>query len=135
MGGGAYLGGQRLQVSQVKQLSQALVAASFPAGVQIEDPSIDDFIRVMVACQAVRRMGSAALNLSYVASGRMDGYWAMATKIWDVAAGVLLVSEAGGLVTAPDGSPLDLARPQFVCTSTPELHAELSGKLGQGRVR
>ena len=76
-------------------------------------------------------MGSAALNLCYVAAGSLDGYWATSVKKWDVAAGLLMVEEAGGTTSAIDGGPFDLEDPKFITTSTPELHGELLRMLQQ----
>jgi myo-inositol-1(or 4)-monophosphatase len=70
-------------------------------------------------------MGSAALNLCHVAAGRFDGYWSKSVKIWDIAAGALLVEEAGGIFTGIDGQAFDVSRPQFVAAATPALHREL----------
>ena len=78
----------------------------------------------MMQAQAIRRMGSAALNLAYVACGRFDAAWAADTKAWDVAAGFLLIQEAGGIVTDLDGSPANLARPRFLAAANAELHGE-----------
>src|SRR5262249_35943039 len=113
-GGGAFLNGQRLRASGVVGLSQAVVAASFPPKVTSDSPALADFARVILTCQSIRRTGSAALNLCYVAAGRFDAYWAHETKTWDVAAGSLLVREAGGVITAIDGSPFSVDRPQFI---------------------
>jgi len=124
-GEGAYLNGQKLRVSGVEQLSRALVAASFSSKVEPTSPEIDQFIAAILACQGVRRTGSAALNMCYVAAGRFDGFWAMSTKAWDVAAGVLLVQEAGGVVSDLRGEPLALAEPHPVAASTPLLHRQL----------
>jgi myo-inositol-1(or 4)-monophosphatase len=124
-GGGAYCNGRRLHVSDVVHLREALVAVSFSAGVQRGSPEIDNFVNVLVACQAVRRTGSAALNLAYVAAGRFDGYFATSTSPWDVAAGFLLVQEAHGCLTALDGSPGSPFRRGFVAASTPQLCAQL----------
>ncbi|MCE9607174.1 MAG: inositol monophosphatase [Planctomycetia bacterium] len=129
LGQGAFLNDKPLRVSAVKSLSKALVAVSFPPGVGRGDPSVDDFLNVMDHAQAIRRMGSSALNLCYVAAGRIDGYWAKDTKAWDVAAGYLLVTEAGGILTSYDGGPADVTKPRFVAASTPELHRELSDLL------
>ena len=76
-------------------------------------------------CQGVRRTGSAALNFCYLAAGRYDASWGYATKIWDVAAGCLLVQEAGGIITAPDGGPFLLEKAQFAAAATPALHRQL----------
>ena len=128
-GGGAFLNGQPIHASQTKDLAQALVAASFSAKVQASSPEIDQFVAALLECQAVRRTGSAALNLCYVAAGRFDGFWAMSTKAWDVAAGILLVEEAGGIVSALDGSKLDLKLPHPVASATRELHDQFRDLL------
>ncbi|HZZ74170.1 MAG TPA: inositol monophosphatase family protein [Pirellulales bacterium] len=124
-GEGAWLNGNRLRTSAIESLSQALVAVSFGAKVAGDAPELQEFQRVVVRAQAIRRLGSAALNLSYLAAGRFDAYWAGETKAWDVAAGVLLVQEAGGCVTALDGSPFHITRPRFLACANQVLHAEL----------
>ena len=130
-GGGAFLNGQRLRTSDVQQLSQALVVASFPPRVQRNSPELAHFVNVLVQAQGMRRTGSAALNLCYVAAGRFDAFWATETHAWDIAAGMLLVQEAGGLMTNLKGQPVDLDQPRFLATATPELHAELLRVLQQ----
>lgn len=120
-GQGAWLNGQPLRTSGVRELSQAVVAASFAARVSFPSPEIDQFVATVQSSQGVRRTGSAALNLCYVAAGRFDAFWALSTKIWDVAAGVLLVEEAGGAVTRLDGGAFDLAEPHPVASASPEL--------------
>lgn len=125
VGQGAWLNGGRLAVSAVTELSQALVAVSFPARVRRDDREIADFLEVTVRAQGTRRMGSSALNLCYVAAGRFDGYWSTSTKSWDIAAGALLVTEAGGTITHYGGEAFDLARPQFIAAATTKLHGEL----------
>ena len=129
-GCGAYLNGKRLHVSGVTELKQALVAASFPPKVAPDSPVLTDFARIIVASQSVRRTGSAALNLCYVAAGRFDAYWARETLIWDVAAGWLIVCEAGGVMTALDGKPFRLDRPQFIAAASEPLHRRNSVDAG-----
>ena len=124
-GRGATLNGQPTTVSQVATLTDSLAAVGFPYDVTRESPDLRVFLEAAVKCQAVRRTGSAALNLAYLAAGRFDLYWSFSTHVWDMAAGVLLVSEAGGTVTGPDGGPLELDTGQFMAAATPELHAEL----------
>jgi myo-inositol-1(or 4)-monophosphatase len=128
-GEGAFLDGRRLHVSSVDCLSQALVGESFPPGIQRDDPVIERSIEVLVRCQGTRRTGSTALNLCYVAAGRFDAYWTLSTHPWDVAAGVLIVEEAGGLVSDLDGGPLDLNRPRPLAVSTAALGRELRDLL------
>jgi myo-inositol-1(or 4)-monophosphatase len=129
IGKGAWLNGQQIHTSSLRDLSEALVAASFSAKVLEDSPEIPQFLAVLLRCQAVRRTGSAALNLAYVAAGRFDGFWAMTTKAWDVAAGVLLVEEAGGTVTALEGGAFDLKTPHPIASANPELHARLEKLL------
>lgn len=123
-GGGAWLDGERLRVSDTGQLADSLVAISLPPQAGRDSPDVLDFVAAVPRCRAVRRIGSAALNLGYVAAGSLDAHWARAIHPWDVAAGVVLVREAGGLVSASTGGPFDLAAPHFVA-STPGIHAEL----------
>lgn len=124
-GQGAWLNGRPLRASDCQELDQAMVAASFSPDVTRDSAEIRRFVEVLVACQSVRRLGSCALNLSYVASGRIDAYWTTSVKTWDVAAGALLVEEAGAIMTDLAGGALNLARPEFLCASTPKLHADL----------
>ncbi|HEV3345020.1 MAG TPA: inositol monophosphatase family protein [Pirellulales bacterium] len=135
-GRGSWLNGASISVSAATSLSEALVAVSFAAHVRRGDPELAEFIEVMLEAQGTRRMGSSALNLCYLAAGRFDAYWSKSTKIWDIAAGALVLSEAGGLITAFDGGPLELAHPQFIAAATPQLHnqlrAVLLGKLPAG---
>ena len=133
--GGAHLNGQPIQASCCTQLREALVAASFSTGVQRDSEEIKRFLEVLVECQALRRLGSAALNLAYLACGRLDGYWATSVKTWDVAAGILMAQEAGAVFTSITGGVVDLANPRFVGAATPELHTELSSSLARGAAR
>lgn len=126
---GAFLNGRRIAVSDCEALDQALVAASLPPIVYRGSEELEKFLEVLINCQALRRFGSSALNLAYLAAGRIDAYWATSTKIWDVAAGILLVSEAGGVVTSSEGGPFDLSRPQFAAAATPRLHGDLLAAL------
>jgi myo-inositol-1(or 4)-monophosphatase len=121
-GAGAFLNGAPIRTSNVQDLSGAIVAASFAAKVQDRSAEIDQFVAALLSCQAVRRTGSAALNLCYVAAGRFDAFWALSTKIWDVAAGVLMVEEAGGVVTTPDGGTFDLDVPHPAASANQSLH-------------
>ena len=124
-GGGATLNGRPMAVSQAETVEESLVAVSFPP--RLDDQSLDlrAFMQVGPVCQAMRRTGSAALNLAYVACGRLDAHWAHEIHPWDAAAGVLLVREAGGAVSAANGKPFDLARADYLAASTARLHERL----------
>lgn len=128
-GAGAWLNRQPLRCSDVPQLAEALVIASLPVATQPQDPSVQRFLRVLGKAQTVQRTGSAALNLAYVAAGRIDGFWSTSLKPWDMAAGVLIVQEAGGRVTQTGGHPFDLNVPDLLATNGTEVHSELSQLL------
>ena len=108
-GEGARLNGVPLCVSSTPTLVDALVVTGFPYSVR-EDPGsqVSVFAAFLREAQAVRRLGSAALDLCYVAAGRFDGYWESKIQPWDIAAGALLVTEAGGTVTGANGRPFDV---------------------------
>ncbi|MBN2296478.1 MAG: inositol monophosphatase [Pirellulales bacterium] len=129
-GGGAFLNGRPICTSRVKKVNESLCGIGFPPGVRGDTPDLKAFLRVLPECQALRRTGSAALNLCYVAAGRFDACWSFATKIWDMAAGTLLVSEAGGVVTPPDDAGECLESGHFIACSTPELHESLMPLIG-----
>jgi myo-inositol-1(or 4)-monophosphatase len=120
-GQGAFLNGEPIAASGQTDLAQSLVAVSFPARIDRQSREIQDFLAMLPHCQAFRRMGSAALNLCYVAAGSLDAYWATSTKIWDIAAGALIVAEAGGTITALDGAPLDVKTGKFIAAATRPL--------------
>ena len=92
-------------------------------------PALGEMIDIMPHCQAIRRGGSAALNLAYIASGRFDAYWARDLFPWDAAAGVLLVQEAGGTVTAPNGEKFDPWKPILLAGASRALHQQLGALL------
>jgi myo-inositol-1(or 4)-monophosphatase len=121
-GRGATLNGERILTSGCETMDEAMIAGSFSPNVSRGSLEIARFLEVLHASQSVRRLGSAALNLSYVAAGRLDGYWASSVKIWDIAAGLLIVTEAGGLITQIDGNPLSLEHPDFAASASAPLH-------------
>lgn len=104
-GVGAFLNGERLRVSGHQELRSALLATGFPYDLERRRQALAAFGRFTLTARAVRRDGSAALNLAYVAAGRFDGFWEQELSPWDTAAGVLLVEEAGGRVTDYFGHP------------------------------
>jgi myo-inositol-1(or 4)-monophosphatase len=132
-GKGAYLNGERLNVSGVGRMKQALLVTGFPYDLSTSsENNIDHFVAFLHHAQAVRRDGSAALNVSYLAAGRFDGYWELKLNPWDLAAGVLLLTEAGGTVTDFQGEPFDLYRGE-ICGSNGLLHGEMLRILKDGR--
>jgi len=131
-GQGALLNQRPLRVSTVDQLDKALLATGFSYDRKTSDiNNYDHFIHFQQVAQACRRPGVASLDLAAVAAGRFDGYWEMKLKPWDVAAGMLLVQEAGG-VTDFDGSKADIYGPRILA-SNGLLHSEMQRVLCQGR--
>jgi myo-inositol-1(or 4)-monophosphatase len=122
---GSRLNGHPFAVSATTDLNHALVAVSFPPHPQPDSPDIQAFMRVSPECQAVRRTGSAALNLAYVACGRLDAHWAYFIHSWDSAAGVLLVEEAGGVVGSYTGGKYNVADGNYCVASTRELFEQV----------
>jgi myo-inositol-1(or 4)-monophosphatase len=107
-GGGAYLNDRRLRVSARRDMSEMLFGTGIPfMGSKLLPRSLQDLARLMPRCAGVRRNGAAALDLAYVAAGRFDGYWERGLNPWDMAAGVLLVREAGGIVRDIDRDEVD----------------------------
>jgi len=117
-GRGAFLNGAPIRVSGVSELGRSLLATGFPYDVRISPlNNLDHWGRFIVRAQAIRRCGSAALDLCYVACGRFDGFWELKLKPWDVAAGALMVAEAGGRVTDFEGREFELGAPGLVATN------------------
>lgn len=107
-GNGAFLNGQPIRCSPTDQLNHALLSTGFPTDVHLNpDVPLGLFNTIVQKVRGVRRMGSAALDLAYVASGRLDGYFEVGLKPWDVAAGSILIEEAGGRMKRIDGGPFD----------------------------
>jgi myo-inositol-1(or 4)-monophosphatase len=129
----AYRNGVRLQVSATTVLQQSLLATGFPYDRHINaDNNHREFAALNLISQGVRRAGSAALDLAYVASGRLDAFWEQGLSPWDVAAGALLVTCAGGTVSTYSGAPFDGFGPQIVASNGP-LHRALLTQLAQTR--
>jgi myo-inositol-1(or 4)-monophosphatase len=107
-GSGAYLNQQRIHVSKTANLAECLVATGFPSHKRHKNPNIFFYHQITLHTHGVRRAGSAALDLAYVACGRLDGFWEFNLNSWDTAAGVLMVQEAGGKVTDFKDGPFQL---------------------------
>ncbi len=121
--------GEPCTVSEVSVLRDALLATGFPYDRHVsEDNNFDAFVAIKKQCQAVRRCGSAAIDMCLVADGTYDGYWEKKVKAWDVAAGSAIVLAAGGRVTDYDGQPTDVTKGQIVATNG-RVHDALVAKL------
>lgn len=131
-GQGATLNGEPIQVGQPAELVQGLLATGFSYDRQeAEDNNLIALSRFLRTAQGIRRAGAAALDLAYVACGRLDGYWEMKLHPWDVAAGILLVREAGGIVTGYAGQPDDdyLITARSIVASNGKFHGAMLGIL------
>ena len=134
-GSGAWCNGERIQVSDIADMHQALVATGFAyKRATVEDNNLAEFGAIMPRVQGIRRAGSAVLDLAHLASGRLDGYWEMHLQPWDWAAGWLLIEEAGGKVTDMRGAPWSLASNDIVA-SNGSLHTALLACLAEVRQR
>jgi myo-inositol-1(or 4)-monophosphatase len=123
-----------LRVSRCPALQDALLATGFPYDkARHDDNNHAEHRAINVQVHGVRRAGAAALDLAYVAAGRLDGYWEAHLQPWDLAAGALLVLEAGGVVTGYQGQPFDGSQ-SAVVTAGPGLHAALLSAVNQARV-
>jgi myo-inositol-1(or 4)-monophosphatase len=121
-GGGAWLGNQRLAVSTLTEPGRALVGTGFPFKHEgLFDAYVRQFAAVMERTSGIRRAGAAALDLADLAAGRFDAFWELSLAPWDVAAGVVLVREAGGRVTRSDGSE-DVVGHGSIVAGNPALH-------------
>lgn len=133
-GRGATLNNRPLRVSAVSKLSEALLCTGFPYDVRDRGDFARHFRNFIMHAQAVRRDGSAALDLAYVASGRFDGFWEEGLRPWDVAAGVLLIEEAGGQVSDYDGNKFSIYKPPLV-VSNALLHDDMRRVLAMPDTR
>jgi len=131
-GRGAFLNGKRIRVTRTTDLKQSLVCTGFAYQVMKTNYNFENFRAFVRASQGVRRDGSAAMNLAYVAAGRFDGFWERGIQAWDMAAGVLLVTEAGGKVTDLTGKPFDLMA-ENALASNGRIHGKMFGILKNGK--
>jgi myo-inositol-1(or 4)-monophosphatase len=116
-GGGARLNGAPIRVTTTDTLIDALLVTGFPYDPEHRTRQVQVFGALLEKTRGVRRLGSAALDLSYVAAGRFDAFWEEQLHAWDIAAGALLVSEAGGRVTTYGNEPLDIFRGEILATN------------------
>lgn len=129
-GQGAQLDGAPIHVSKIQDPYRALLATGFPYDLHTNPlRTLDDFAKIQGKGIPVRRLGSAALDLAYVACGRFDGYWEVSVNPWDMAAGMLLVQEAGGKVTHYDGSPHKIFSQESIVATNGALHPFLLEQL------
>ena len=124
-GGGAYLNHRRVHVSGTRRLNDSLSSTGFPSRKRHHNLNIHFYYQLAMASHGVRRTGSAALDLAYVACGRQDFFWEFGLKPWDVAAGTLLVQEAGGRVSDMRGALHDLTSSDHVLADNSLLHGEV----------
>jgi myo-inositol-1(or 4)-monophosphatase len=133
-GQGATLNGSPVKISTTDTLDKSLLVTGFtPKIVGSEDDNLNHFCNFMKSCQAVRRPGSAAMDFCYTAMGRFDGFWEAHLSPWDMAAGVLIVREAGGTVTAFDGGPFSIYD-NHVLASNGRVHQEMVDILTQPKI-
>ena len=130
-GSGAWLNGEQIRVSNTDQLIDSMLVTGFPYDMQQKENNLNHFARLSHKVQTIRRLGSAVLDQAYVASGRLDGYWEIGISAWDIAAGTLVVEEAGGVVTTVDGDK-DYFKPPFdIVAANPALHPKLLAVLNE----
>jgi myo-inositol-1(or 4)-monophosphatase len=131
LGKGAWLNGVPIHASGTQLLSQALLVTGFPYNIHVTPKdNLDNYARFSKTAQAVRRLGSAALDLCYVACGRFDGYWEISLHAWDLAAGILIAAEAGARVTDLSGEGTALQPPFSVIAAPPEIHRQMLEVMG-----
>jgi myo-inositol-1(or 4)-monophosphatase len=129
-GKGAYCGTERMRASGTADLGRSLLVTGFPYDAWTNpENNVDQFAAFTVRCQGVRRLGSAAIDLAYVAAGRFDGFWELRLAPWDVAAGGLIAEEAGARVTAIDGAGDYLTERPSILAANPALHAKMADVL------
>lgn len=116
-GKGAYCNGKRIRVSKQAKPLESVLASGFSYHARTDGENVREWMEVLTRFQAIRRMGSAAIDLAFTAAGRFDGFWEYGLKPWDVAAGGLLVEEAGGVVSNIHGKPYQMGKPGIVATN------------------
>jgi myo-inositol-1(or 4)-monophosphatase len=136
-GAGAQLNGRRIRVSPTKSLSDSLASTGFPSRKRHSNINIHFYYQLAMATHGVRRTGSAAIDLAWVASGRLDFFWEFGLNPWDMAAGILLVKEAGGRITDMDGAPHVIGTSKHLLADNGLLHdqvTEIFARIFQGNL-
>lgn len=129
-GSGAYLNNRRIRVSKAARLQDSLVATGFPSRKRHENVNVHFYYQLAMQTHGVRRAGSAALDLAYVASGRLDGFWEFGLNPWDMAAGILIITEAGGQCSDMKGGPVKLRGPHLLADNG-ALHPAMLAIFGE----
>lgn len=129
-GAGAFLNGRRMKVSAAQRVSDSLLCTGFPNHNRKTNANIHYFHELAMTAHGVRRAGSAGIDLAYVAAGRLDGFWEFGLSPWDMAAGILLIEEAGGVCTDMAGRPYHLKSPHLLVDNG-LIHDELLSVFGQ----
>jgi myo-inositol-1(or 4)-monophosphatase len=130
-GAGAWINERRIRVSTTERLEEALIATGFAPDVRGHELALDWWRHFSFTARSLRRTGSTALNMAYVAAGRFDAYYAFDNHVWDVAGGTVLIQEAGGLVTNIDGSAYDAFAADALATNG-TLHPRMVDIFRQG---
>jgi myo-inositol-1(or 4)-monophosphatase len=129
-GSGAFLNGERIEVSKTATLENALVATGFPSRRRHQNVNVHFYYQLAMLTHGVRRAGAAAIDLAYVACGRLDAFWEFGLNAWDMAAGIVLLEEAGGKTTDMFGKSAGVRSPHLL-TSNRVLHAEITELFAQ----
>ena len=133
-GQGAFLNGRPLQVSKTEDLINSLLVTGFRFQLlDTAQANFNNFIRFSHLTQGVRRLSSAALELAYIAAGRLDGFWEVSISQWDIAAGALILQEAGGIVTKMYGEPNFMEDPVSILAANPVIHGLMLKELLEER--
>ncbi len=124
-GSGSYLNDKKIFVSNNNKLNQALLCTGFiTSNKEYGEANVENFKNLLYKCRSIRRDGSAALDLAYVACGRLDGFWELGLNPWDTAAGILLVEEAGGMITKINGEEYEIHQKDIVASNS-LIHKDL----------
>lgn len=133
VGYGAFLNGKKIKVSNEDDLIKSLLATGFPYSSAENSQDLESVVEkikvILPACQDLRRLGSAALDLCLVAKGVYEGYYEMNLKPWDVSAGIIILSEAGGMVTNIEGNEFDMFEDKYLLATNGKIHTQMIEKL------